>query len=246
VHLNAELPKFKPEIFQQFKMVDIHAKTRFFDTTLTPAVDVRGTADIVIVASNCATDNSSLASGTLVVFELKTSGDLASHNTQLTVELLAARMSSNKPVLAILTDLATGAIALRVRLNEIDNSFYLERTELNMSQMATMLVQFLDPCFADVTRGFDDHSTNINERATSMFLKSRRVGMADIQDQIDMFHDLMQNPEELEVEFRQQATANLLRSFGYESILLSIDQAERSREREDHASRGDSFKSMYT
>jgi hypothetical protein len=81
--------------------------------------------------------------------------------------------------------LHAAGVALITSSNEESNAFLfdeisrfsLERTELNLSQMATMLVQFLGPCFADVTRGIDDNSTNVNERTASMFLKHCRVGM---------------------------------------------------------------------
>jgi hypothetical protein len=126
-----------------------------------------------------------LAIGTLVVFELKTSGD-QNHDTQLiVVELLAGNTCSangqasfilsytNKGNRKILGEtLHAAGVALIMSSNEESNAFLfdeisLERTELNLSQMATMLVQFLGPCFADVTRGIDDNSTNVNERTVA-------------------------------------------------------------------------------
>ena len=238
-HLTTELTKFKPTIFEQFKIVDIHSKTNFLDGYITPTVKVRGTTDVVITAADVATDITSLAIGALVIFEFKTESTYAESYTQLLVELLGVRMASNKPVLAILSDLRTGAISLRICVDEAeDNSFYLERTELTLSEMATLLDQFLKPSLANATHPMKDDSEDVDERTASMFLKRRRVGgLAAVQDQLAMFFDLTEDPE-LPIVYKQQATANLLRSFGYESVLLAIDEAERSIERNTHADRG--------
>ena len=82
-HLATELPKFKPNFFEQFKMEDIHSKTSFLSGYITPTVKVRGTADVVITSLNVATDIVSLAIGALVVFEFKTDDNYADSYTQL-------------------------------------------------------------------------------------------------------------------------------------------------------------------
>ena len=240
-HLATELPKFKPNFFEQFKMEDIHSKTSFLSGYITPTVKVRGTADVVITSLNVATDIVSLAIGALVVFEFKTDDNYADSYTQLLVELLGVRMASNKPVLAILSDLRTGAIALRICVNETeDNSFYLERTVLTLSEMATLLDQFLKPSLANALHPMKDDSEDADERTASKFLKRRRIdGIAAVQDQLSMFFDLAEDPE-LPIAYKQQATSNLLHSFGYESVILAIDEAEQAAHRKSHEDRGNS------
>ena len=246
-HLATELPKFKPNFFEQFKMEDIHSKTSFLSGYITPTVKVRGTADVVITSLNVATDIVSLAIGALVVFEFKTDDNYADSYTQLLVGLLGVRMASNKPVLAILSDLRTGAIALRICVNETeDNSFYLERTVLTLSEMATLLDQFLKPSLANALHPMKDDSEDADERTASKFLKRRRIdGIAAVQDQLSMFFDLAEDPE-LPIAYKQQATSNLLHSFGYESVILAIDEAEQAAHRKSHEDRGKSWMSAYT
>jgi hypothetical protein len=110
--------------------------------------------------------------------------------------------------------------------------------------MAKLIADFLKPALADPTLTMEDDSSDPDERATSMFLRRRCVhGIAVMQDQLAMYEDLVEDPE-VGVEFKVQAAADLLRSFGWESNVLAFAEAALSRNRKTHKSNDNCFEGL--
>ena len=240
VHIRDQMINFEPALWESFAMTDVHSKTSFLTCNLTPSLRLRGTTDIVITPVGAGPETLILTMNTLVVLEIKPTGNLASYFSQVILKMLGARQLSNKPILAILTDLTTGAYAVRIRVNQ-HNTLNIERIQLNLTQMAWLMVEFLRPPLADM--GFSilngEASDNPDELAGRLFIWRFRPGYADAQDQLAMYFDLIDDPE-LSVDHRRQATENLLRSVGYEEALKqAIEEGERERE-EARTARGNS------
>jgi hypothetical protein len=243
LHLTAELPKFKGDVLEQFQLVDAHAAPGLFSGFITSELRVIATADAVIIASSVDADTFGLEISTLVAFIFRAGPHMEDYDDELELLLLAVRVTSNKPMLVIATDLATGATALRICVND-EEQFHLQRTRLTLTQMATMIADFLKPTFADPTLTMEEDSSDPDESAASMFLRRHCVnGITAMQDQLAMCEDLVEDPE-LDDEFKVQAAANLLRSFGWESNVLAFAEAALSRKRKTHESNDNCFEGL--
>ena len=241
-HIRDQMTNFAPALWESFAMTDVHSKTSFLTCNLTPSLLLRGTTDIVITPVGAGPETLILTMNALIFLEIKPEGDLPSYEyfSEVILKMLGARQLSNKPILAILTDLMTGAYAVRIRVNQ-HNTLNIERIQLNLTQMAWLMVEFLRPPLADM--GFSilngEAPDNPDELAGRLFIWRFRPGYADAQDQLAMYFDLIDDPE-LSADHRRQATENLLRSVGYEAALKqAIEDGEQERA-EARAARGDS------
>lgn len=229
-HIHEQMTNFAPDLWESFAMTDVHSKTSFLTCNLTPSLRLRGTTDIVITPVGAGPDTLTLALNALVVLEIKPEGNLPSYFSQVILAMLGARQLSNKPIMAIVTDLSTSAYAIRIRVNE-HNTLNIERVLLNLTQMAWLLVEFLRPPLADMGVSIlnGTATNNPDELGGRLFIQRFRPGFADAQDQLAMYFDLMDDPE-LGVDHRRQATENLFRSIGYEAALMrAIEEGEQER-----------------
>ena len=121
-----------------FKVHDVSSETNLLQVQL-KSINVSASTDMVVTPYNTA--DTFLPPQACILFELKTetntrTNGLSPHEPQAIVELLAARLKSEQPnVAVVLTDLCTGATAYTCEYASVSEAFYIQRNSLALGQI---------------------------------------------------------------------------------------------------------------
>ena len=134
-----------------FKVHDVHSRRDLLNFH-SESIHVSASTDMIVAPYS--TPATFLPPQSCILFELKTKGtELSSNEPQAIVELLAARVASEQPnVAVILTDLCTGAIAYTFAFASTTEVFVLQRHSLAPEQIFPFSAHFLrEHCKPDAT-----------------------------------------------------------------------------------------------
>jgi hypothetical protein len=153
-HLRAQLAHFVPTL-AQFSIRDVHAANRLWEFDLNDQT-VRGTTDIIIAPGDAVQAAEGVAPEILACFEFKdppaAPGPLVVTDQiirQVNVELMAACVTSSRPLICFITDMASGARAAHIA-ERADGDFDIIEADLTLNQMGSVLAALLRPQYSTV------------------------------------------------------------------------------------------------
>ncbi len=193
-HLEEELIKFGAKFGRGFfKLVDCHRNKHLLNVEDSKIGKISGGSDLVVVPFKTALRG--LSQLISVLFELKTdsAGTLENFVPQGGCELLAARILSYQPkVLAVVTDLCSGAIVLQFDYDRSYRSFKVIETFCTLSEMATLVCQFLtDAAVPDVS--FRPVDSDPRDEEAIIFKKTKMCNDQGIA--MEHFMEMVDDPD---------------------------------------------------
>ena len=134
-----------------FQVHDVHSQRNLLDVHF-KSIHAKASPDMIVAPYS--TPAKSLGPQSCILFELKTEGtELSSNEPQAVIELLAARVASEQPnVAVILTDLCAQAVAYTFAFASTTKVFVLQRHSLAPEQIFPFSAHFLrEHCKPDAT-----------------------------------------------------------------------------------------------
>ena len=157
-----------------FKVHDVSSETNLLQVQL-KSINVSASTDMVVTPYNTA--DTFLPPQACILFELKTEAiGFKSKEPQAIVELLAARLKSEQPnVAVVLTDLCTGAKAYTCEYASVSEAFYIQRYSLALGQIFPFCAQLLrEHCKPDAKYRARLESPEANEQCVLQVRKKLR------------------------------------------------------------------------
>ena len=161
-----------------FKVHDVSSKSNLLQVQL-KSINMNASTDILVAPYRTA--DTFLPPQACILFELKTetntkTNGLSSYEPQAIVELLAARLDSEQPnVAVVLTDLCTGANAYTCEYDSISEAFYIQRYSLALGQIFPFCAQLLrEHCKPSATYRARLESSEPNEQCVLQVRKKLR------------------------------------------------------------------------
>jgi hypothetical protein len=213
-HLTAQLTNFATPIEVQFggegyKVIDVHGSRSILNVH-DARFKLSGGTDIVIVPYTTATDGAAIQ--ICVLFELKTDLTINSkYRFQAMTELIAARYNSNQPnVLAVLTDLHSGASVYELAYNGNAQYTIVVWDNLTLAQMASKVVNFLKSSTTTNSRYIppdDMTDAQEHERGVVDFRRNKIQRVASLA--LEQLEDMMMDPTSWTYSEKRQLFANV-------------------------------------
>jgi hypothetical protein len=238
-HLRDQLDNFVPNL-AQFSIRNVDAKDGLWEFGINDQT-VRGTTDIIIAPGDAVKDPVGLAPEILACFEFQdptgAPGPLVVTDQtirQLKVVLMAACVTSSRPLICFVTDLTSGARA--VHIAERNGEFDIIQTDLTLDQLGCVLAALLRPQYHTVmyTPPPEVEAAPGAVRNATLFKRKFEETYESSDDAFDMLEDLLEDGS-LPKHLQLQAVREYLASAGLHSSLLEVQEAfYRDRERGQH------------
>lgn len=238
-HLRTQLAPFVENLDAKFSIRNVHTKTDLWDFRLNN-LTVRGTTDIIITPKDAVHGSEGVAPEILAFFEFKDRpmGEVTEHDLrQMKVELMAACVSSRRPLICFLMDLASGALAVHIEASAED-TFGIVETSLTLDELGLVLQALLRPEYETVKYchtadqvampGPVRNATRFKRKFEETYLTS---------DAMDKLEDLLED-QTLPKHLHLQAVREYLASAGLHSNLLDIQEAFLHHREGNHQDEG--------
>lgn len=211
-HLEFQLQTFGISFGRNYSLRDLHndhACLSVHDTRFT----LRGSTDFAIVPTNANSLNQAIQF--CVIFEIKAKKLEKRFRYQTAAELIAARYLSRQPrVLAILTDLASYAMAYELHYDAEMSSFgIIEYEHISLSQMAIKVNEHLTNYnIPNASFTLKVNEEDATERDLGAIAFKKRKVQLQTSLELEALQDMMMDPDSWSSDEKMQLFRNFLNS----------------------------------
>lgn len=193
-HLQSQLERFGVKFGREaYKIYDVHTMMQLLSVSDPKTGKITGGTDLIIAAYGLALESS--IDKACVIIELKpwedkdNSDSHAKDQAQAKMELLAAAMKSNNPVLQVLSDLKT-----RAHCYSFEDEHHVRHQELSLTGMARRIANhLLNECTPDRKQLLSAVEEENDRPSVKVLKKIKKARLTPLTDSLEYEHfsDLM-------------------------------------------------------